>query len=312
MRPEVIHRPRVRGVTRADGAAVAAGTRSPGTTSPLKSVIRDILTGVSDEIADPAWNVPVALAELVTPIAELQPWPGNPRRHDLDTIADSLTRHGQYKPIVVQTSTGFVIAGNGTLAAATRLGWTHVAAVQVEVDDDAASRMVAVDNRSHDLGGYDTAELSALLTSLSETGDALAGTGYDLDALDDLLAAVGPPPDLSAYVTPDRSDAAPAEDDAAYAARLTAAESNGPLAARGLAEVLLILSEDDKAVFGATLGAVRAALDGDLGDNPRAGVVALAALNALLLLCRAREAGATVDPAALVADAIAHRAGAAA
>ncbi|MDY5785584.1 ParB/Srx family N-terminal domain-containing protein, partial [Corynebacterium sp.] len=64
----------------------------------------------------------------MTPTGELQHVPieilhtmdGNPRQGDLDTIKDSLRRHGQYKPLLVRvTKRGEyeVLAGNNTLRA---------------------------------------------------------------------------------------------------------------------------------------------------------------------------------------------------
>ena len=56
----------------------------------------------------------------------------------------------------------------------------------VDVDEDAATRIVLVDNRSNDLAGYDDELQLALLESLPD----LAGTGYldeDRDGLRELL-----------------------------------------------------------------------------------------------------------------------------
>ena len=118
---------------------------------------------------------------------ELAPYHRNPRRGDVDAIAASLRRNGQYRPIVVNlgTLTGRpleVLAGNHTLAAARQLGWDRIAATTVDVDDHAAARIVAADNRTADLGDYNTDVLVGLLQEL----DGLEGTGYD----DDDLAAM--------------------------------------------------------------------------------------------------------------------------
>ena len=116
-------------------------------------------------------------------VTGLSTHPENPRKGDLARIADSLVEHGQYKPIVVQRSTAYVLAGNHTFLAARRLGWTHVEAVFVDVDDDRARRILLVDNRTSDLGEYDDDQLVSLLGVLPD----LTGTGYTRDELDDLL-----------------------------------------------------------------------------------------------------------------------------
>ena len=93
------------------------------------------------------------------PVGELTPWPRNPRRGNVALIAESLERHGQYRPIVVRKATGEVLAGNHTLAAAKKLGWPEIAATIVDVDAETAERIVLIDNRSNDVAGYDEAQL---------------------------------------------------------------------------------------------------------------------------------------------------------
>jgi len=120
-------------------------------------------------------------------VDNLEPHPRNPRRGDVQAIADSLRRHGQYRPIVVQQSTGHVLAGNHTFMAARYLGWEYVDAVFLDVDDQEALRILLVDNRTADLGTYDEPVLALLLQDLPD----LEGTGYaeeDLDALLDSMA----------------------------------------------------------------------------------------------------------------------------
>lgn len=129
--------------------------------------------------------------ELV-PLFDLQPYHRNPRRGDVAAIARSLRRTGQYRPIVVNVGThtgrpGEVLAGNHTMAAARKLEWAAVWATWVDVDDDTCARIVAADNRTADLGGYDDTELLGLLQQVAAGDHGLEGTGYD-DA--DLLALI--------------------------------------------------------------------------------------------------------------------------
>lgn len=138
-------------------------------------------------------GIPTQLRPHTEPIDALTPYHRNPRRGDTTLIAASLTRNGQYRPIVANTGTltgrpREVLAGNHTLAAARELGWAHVAATWVDVNDDHAARIVAVDNRSNDVAGYDDETLLALLADLPD----LDGTGYDEDFLRDLEATLEP------------------------------------------------------------------------------------------------------------------------
>ena len=65
-----------------------------------------------------AENIHAPLAKLTLPIGEVHPRKGNPRRGDIDVIAESLERNGQFRPIVVNKATGEILAGNHTYAAA--------------------------------------------------------------------------------------------------------------------------------------------------------------------------------------------------
>lgn len=134
--------------------------------------------------ATPVNTVRDEIAHLAVPHTSMRPHPDNPRIGDPDEIAESLWLWGQYKPIVVQDSTGFIVAGNHTWQAAGLLGWDRIAAVRLALDDDTARRLLLADNRYGDIAGYDDAVLAGLL---QEMGD-LAGTGYDTHDLDALLA----------------------------------------------------------------------------------------------------------------------------
>ncbi|MBH0778803.1 ParB N-terminal domain-containing protein [Nocardia bovistercoris] len=118
-------------------------------------------------------------------VKDLTQYPGNARRGDVPLIAESLKANGQYRPIVVQKSTGYVLAGNHTLQAAASLGWKQIDVHYVDVDDETARRIVLADNRTGDKGGYDVADLLALLEELPD----LEGTGYTDADLADLVAA---------------------------------------------------------------------------------------------------------------------------
>ncbi len=122
-------------------------------------------------------------------VGELSEYPGNARRGNVEVVRDSLRVNGQYKPIVVQQSTGYVLAGNHTLRAARAEEWPTILTTFVECDDDTARRINLVDNRSNDLASYDD---QALADMLGELGGEYEGTGFDQDSMDALLASLGP------------------------------------------------------------------------------------------------------------------------
>jgi len=119
-------------------------------------------------------------------INDLTPYPQNPRRGDIQAIAESLSYHGQFKPIVVNKKNNTILAGNHTFKAAKRLGWKTISAVYVDVDPIEARRIMLADNRINDLASYN----EGLLETVLKTFDDLNGTGFtdgDIKALEKII-----------------------------------------------------------------------------------------------------------------------------
>lgn len=119
-------------------------------------------------------------------ISSLEAYPTNPRRGDIDAIAQSLKVHGQYRPIVVQYGSNYILAGNHTYKAAKKLGWKKIKVTYVDVDEQTARKIVLADNRMTDLASYNEPLLKNLLESLPD----LEGTGFsesELATLDRLI-----------------------------------------------------------------------------------------------------------------------------
>lgn len=220
-------------------------------------------------------NIRPEIAHLATPIGEVSEWPGNPRRGDQADIAAKLTRFGQYQAILVQRSSSRIVVGNNRWQAARdRLGWTHMAMVFLDVDDDTAAKMLAADNKASDLGTYDKGLLAEFLNGL----DGLDGTGWDFDDLDDLLSELAegfspvtdlPPPWQDGPVPmvlpgPPATDAAYAETPEEEAARAAARATQTPRYAQGLVELVVIYTETDKAEAVQHISMLRRRIGADL------------------------------------------------
>ena len=142
------------------------------------------------------------------PVGGLALLPGNPRQGDIGAVSESMRVNGVYQPIIVNrgTLTGRpfeVIAGNHRAQAAKQLGHDTIPAVILDVDDEQATRIALADNRTSDLAAYDNDALVAMLQNLPD----LAGTGYDPEDLDDLLAEFSDPE--PALTDPDEAPAPP-------------------------------------------------------------------------------------------------------
>ena len=136
------------------------------------------------------------LRPFAVPLDDLVHLDGNPRRGDVDAVARSYETFGQRKPIVARRlpdGTGEVIAGNHQLAAARKLGWSHVAVVWTDDDDATARAFALADNRTAELGSYDDEALVAMIRDVHEAdAELLAASGWDLVDLDELEASLDP------------------------------------------------------------------------------------------------------------------------
>ena len=106
------------------------------------------------------------LKSLAVPLDSLVQDPSNARKHserNIESIANSLRLFGQRRAIVVQRNGRIVRAGNGTLQAARKLGWTEIAAVMVDDDNATAMQFAIADNRTAELAEWDDETLGLLL-----------------------------------------------------------------------------------------------------------------------------------------------------
>lgn len=109
--------------------------------------------------------------------------PDNARKHstkNIDSIAGSLKRFGQRKPLVV-TGANIVIAGNGTLEAAKKLGWSEIVVAYVPSDwtFEHARAYALVDNRTAELAEWDADKLAMQLIELDSVGWELDDVGFE-------------------------------------------------------------------------------------------------------------------------------------
>lgn len=175
--------------------------------------------------------------ELVD-IDSIEAHPENPNQGDIGTICDLIVHNGWFGQTLVQArdglpdrifvgehrwralrmlqSQGGVVRDGGSeqtldyeglVARAGALGlpalppagkcWVQ----RYPISDVLARRHMLADNRSHDLAAYDDQQLVAILRDMAET-DGLVGSGFDDEALDDLLRALNADPEPAALPVP--------------------------------------------------------------------------------------------------------------
>ncbi|TDQ41877.1 site-specific DNA-methyltransferase [Tepidicella xavieri] len=129
------------------------------------------------------------------PTAKLIPYARNARTHSEEQvvqIAASIAEFGFTNPILAG-SDGVIIAGHGRLAAAQKLGLEVVPVVVLDHLTPTQRRaLVIADNRIAENAGWDDAMLRIELEALQLEGFDLDLTGFDADALADLLAGDEP------------------------------------------------------------------------------------------------------------------------
>ena len=134
---------------------------------------------------------------------KIESWPidkpiayaSNARQHSpeqIAVIAASIAEFGFTNPILVG-SDGVLISGHGRLAAAKTLGLHEVPVIRADHLSPTQRRaLVICDNRSAELATWDDALLRLELDALRDDGFDLDITGFDADALAELLAGDEP------------------------------------------------------------------------------------------------------------------------
>jgi DNA modification methylase len=114
-------------------------------------------------------------------ISDLHPDPSNARHHsnkNLRSIEGSLKRFGQQAPIVVDEH-GIVVAGNGRLVAAEKLGWTHLWVIRTTLGEVDRVAYALADNRTSELATWDPEALAVHLGALQDVDFDLGEIGFD-------------------------------------------------------------------------------------------------------------------------------------
>ncbi len=125
------------------------------------------------------------------PTAKLLPYARNARTHSDEQVAQiaaSIAEFGFTNPILAGGD-GVIVAGHGRLAAAHKLGLELVPVVVLEHLSPTQRRaLVIADNRIAENAGWDEAMLRIELVTLQDDDFDVSLTGFDADALAELLA----------------------------------------------------------------------------------------------------------------------------
>lgn len=191
--------------------------------------------------------------EAEVPIGRLKPHPKNTKQHDIDGIREAIRTRSFIGTIEVQESTGFVLAGHGTLEAAGLEGLETVPVLWVGLNDDDAEAYLLAANALQERAGYDEEALLGYLTARVEADgiEALVGTGYDVERYEDMLGKLGGKEvDLSEFT------GGHVESPEEVAAR-TGSMTHGTQQQRGLRELVLVFTQEDFDEFNESVNEMR-------------------------------------------------------
>lgn len=117
-------------------------------------------------------------------ISDLNLDPNNARKHsvkNINAICDSLKLFGQRKPVVI-TKDNVVVAGNGTVEAAQKIGWKGVSVVYIPEDwnDEKIKAYALADNKTAELAEWNTDILLMQLSELGENAWDISKLGFEM------------------------------------------------------------------------------------------------------------------------------------
>lgn len=149
-------------------------------------------------------------------LSEIVRWSRNPKDHDLGLIYQSISRFGFVQPILVDETTGQLVAGHGrldTLLMKRTNSEKAPAGIKVEgdnwfvpvirgisfKDEHEAEAYVVADNRTVEQGGWIEDKLAEVLQD--HVGD-LRGIGFDRADIDELVKNITPDVDDDEFLIP--------------------------------------------------------------------------------------------------------------
>jgi len=138
-------------------------------------------------------------------LSEIEELPRNAKNHDLGAIHQSYDRFSFIERLIINNTTGHLVAGHGRLHALKQRKQSGKEAPEgidvqgdewlvpvdyVDIPADKEEAAAIALNRLPELGGWDEETLLDTLTEI-ERKTGLAGTGFDVEDLDNMVKSLG-------------------------------------------------------------------------------------------------------------------------
>ncbi|KKM66723.1 hypothetical protein LCGC14_1478310 [marine sediment metagenome] len=136
----------------------------------------------------------------MVPLADLMPWPGNPRINDeaAKRLAVLIQEHGFVNPVVLWGASNVVYAGCTRLKAAAILGLTKVPVIRAQFRDEAQAIAFALaDNKSGGWSSWDEPALALALNQLEsvDVEAVVRMTGFEQEEIEGIKTGWEEPPE---------------------------------------------------------------------------------------------------------------------
>lgn len=126
-------------------------------------------------------------------VEDIREHPQNPNEGSDAAVQESIEANDFFGAVLVQKSTGYLLAGHTTRRAAIASGAKQIPVIVIDVDDERALRILLADNQTARAAVMNDERLSSLLQQLKDTSGSLRGTGYTEGDLSKLLDSLKVP-----------------------------------------------------------------------------------------------------------------------
>jgi ParB-like nuclease domain len=133
---------------------------------------------LSSDVVSGAVTYPHGMELAFLPVDALKAHPLNANSTDTAPIVESIHMNGFIDPVLVQTSTSYILDGWHRYAAVVELGGEFIPALLIDCDDATAHRLLVACNRTARLGRDDPGQLRTLMDMIRADDERLLGTGW--------------------------------------------------------------------------------------------------------------------------------------
>lgn len=133
---------------------------------------------LSSDVVTGAVVYPHGMELAFLPMDALKAHPLNANSTDIAPISESIHMNGFIDPILVQTSTGYILDGWHRYSAVLDLGGEFIPCLLIDCDDATAHRLLVACNRTARLGRDDPGILRDLMDQIQANDARLLGTGW--------------------------------------------------------------------------------------------------------------------------------------